>query len=536
MKTAIIYLTIFILSGVMAFGQVGINDEGLVPDPSAMLDINSTTKGVLVPRMTIAERNGISNPAIGLLVFCTDNNAYFSNKGTPAVPNWVMISSQWMNNGNNIYYNSGNVGIGTTSAVLSLQVSGRIGASYGSVTSPSYTFENGFESTGFSSPSANSIAMITSGTEKIRLNQSGALGIGTSSPNSASLVEMSSTTRGFLPPRMTYLQRSALLNPPSGLMVFCSDCNQDGTGVVCIYEGGNWKTIPLTCMVPASPPAGSNVQTSGQIIWNWSTTPIANGYKWHTSNNFAAATQMGTVTTKTETGLTPGNSYTRYVWAYNACGNSEPTILTGQAMTCGSTFTVVHVAGSIAPVNKTVTYGTATNIPGEVLKCWITRNLGASQQAITMDDNSEAAAGWYWQFNRVQGYKHTGGSRTPNTAWITNITEDSDWTTPNDPCNLLLGSAWRVPTASEWTNVDNAGGWTNWNMTFNSTLKLHAAGYIRNDNNAFLIDGGINGSIWSSTQFDSFLIRVMYFGTGFSLVSNFSFGRGNGLSVRCLRE
>jgi hypothetical protein len=100
----------------------------------------------------------------------------------------------------------------------------------------------------------------------------------------------------------------------------------------------------------------------------------------------------------------------------------------------------------------------------------------------------------------------------------------------------LLGSAWRVPTASEWTNVDNAGGWTNWNMTFNSTLKLHAAGYIRNDNNAFLIDGGINGSIWSSTQFDSFLIRVMYFGTGFSLVANNSFGRGNGLSVRCLRE
>ena len=61
------------------------------------------------------------------------------------------------------------------------------------------------------------------------------------------------------------------------------------------------------------------------------------------------------------------------------------------------------MAGTVAPVDKTVTYGTVTNIPGETSKCWITSNLGADHQATAVNDATEASAGWYWQFNR-----HTG--------------------------------------------------------------------------------------------------------------------------------
>ena len=52
------------------YAQVGINNEN--PDPSAALDITSTTKGLLMPRMTNAQRQAISNPAAGLQVFVTD--------------------------------------------------------------------------------------------------------------------------------------------------------------------------------------------------------------------------------------------------------------------------------------------------------------------------------------------------------------------------------------------------------------------------------------------------------------------------------
>ena len=54
------------------YAQIGINNEN--PDASAALDITSTTGGLLVPRMTNAQRQAISDPAPGLLVFVTDFN------------------------------------------------------------------------------------------------------------------------------------------------------------------------------------------------------------------------------------------------------------------------------------------------------------------------------------------------------------------------------------------------------------------------------------------------------------------------------
>ena len=54
------------------YAQIGINNE--TPDASAVLDVTSTTAGLLMPRMTNAQRQAISNPAAGLQVFVTDFN------------------------------------------------------------------------------------------------------------------------------------------------------------------------------------------------------------------------------------------------------------------------------------------------------------------------------------------------------------------------------------------------------------------------------------------------------------------------------
>jgi hypothetical protein len=307
----------------------------------------------------------------------------------------------------------------------------------------------------------------------------------------------------------------------------------DGTGCISLYFGGQWLNLAGNCELPAVPVEGSHVQTNTQIIWNWSAVPIADGYKWHTSNNFAAATNMGTATTKTEINLTPGTNYNRYVWAYNACGNSEPVVLQGQALTCGSSFTRTHFVGATAPVNKTVTYGTVANIPGEEAKCWITRNLGASQQATAVDDGTEASAGWYWQFNRLQGYKHDGTTRTPNTIWITHISEDTNWESANDPCSQLLGSAWRIPTETEWTNVDAAGNWTNWNGPFSLGLQMHAAGRL-NSSNGSLTSPGEVGLYLSSTQQSTTSCLYIEFSTFNSNVTVLS--KAYAYSIRCLRD
>ena len=57
------------------FAQIGINNEN--PDASAALDITSTTGGLLMPRMTAAQRDAISSPASGLMIYQTDGTAGF---------------------------------------------------------------------------------------------------------------------------------------------------------------------------------------------------------------------------------------------------------------------------------------------------------------------------------------------------------------------------------------------------------------------------------------------------------------------------
>jgi hypothetical protein len=168
-------------------------------------------------------------------------------------------------------------------------------------------------------------------------------------------------------------------------------------------------------------------------------------------------------------------------------------------LTKSQTIQITHVAGLVAPVNKTVTYGTVINNPGEPSKCRMTSNLGADHQADSVDDATEASAGWYWQFNLKQGYKHDGTNRTPNTAWISWISESSDWTLTNDPCVIELGSGWRIPTYSEWYNIKIPGGWTNWNGPWNSGLKMHAGGSLN------FMDGsieyqGLAGVLWNHDQ------------------------------------
>ncbi|MBK6966773.1 MAG: tail fiber domain-containing protein [Bacteroidales bacterium] len=120
MKNLIFLL--FLAFGTMVNAQVAINTDGTAPDNSAMLDVKSTSKGMLIPRMTEAQRDAIVSPATGLLIFCTDNNLYFSNKGTPATPNWVIINSPWVSNGSGINYNGGYVGIGTSVPNYTLDV------------------------------------------------------------------------------------------------------------------------------------------------------------------------------------------------------------------------------------------------------------------------------------------------------------------------------------------------------------------------------------------------------------------------------
>lgn len=75
--------------------NVAINTDGSNADNSAMLDIKSTDKGMLIPRMTAAQRNLIASPATGLLVYQTDGTSgFYFNQGTPAAKNWILLGAK----------------------------------------------------------------------------------------------------------------------------------------------------------------------------------------------------------------------------------------------------------------------------------------------------------------------------------------------------------------------------------------------------------------------------------------------------------
>lgn len=130
MKThvlCILFAMVLLLTVSSAMSQVAINTDGANPDNSAMLDVKSTGKGLLVPRMTLAQRNVISSPATGLMIYQTDNTpGFYFNSGPPALPVWnnlALEGSTWLTNGSNIYRLTGNVGIGTSTPEFKLDVS-----------------------------------------------------------------------------------------------------------------------------------------------------------------------------------------------------------------------------------------------------------------------------------------------------------------------------------------------------------------------------------------------------------------------------
>lgn len=85
----ICFLFLVFSFSVNSFSQVGINT--ISPDPSAALEILSSNKGLLIPRMTTTQKQDIVNPATSLLVYDTDLRQLQQNAGTSTDPQWVPL-------------------------------------------------------------------------------------------------------------------------------------------------------------------------------------------------------------------------------------------------------------------------------------------------------------------------------------------------------------------------------------------------------------------------------------------------------------
>ena len=95
MKLLVVNFLVIISLSVLA-QNVGINTDGTTPNASAMLDIKSNNKGLLIPRMIKTQRDAISSPATGLTIYQTDGTpGYYYYNGSA----WIQLSG-WKLNGN----------------------------------------------------------------------------------------------------------------------------------------------------------------------------------------------------------------------------------------------------------------------------------------------------------------------------------------------------------------------------------------------------------------------------------------------------
>jgi uncharacterized protein (TIGR02145 family) len=144
------------------------------------------------------------------------------------------------------------------------------------------------------------------------------VGIGTETPHASATLDLTSSSQGFLPPRMTEAERNNITTPATGLMVYCNNCGTDGE--LQVYNGADWTNIVGGIAAAGPWPAGSVFCASGLTAIVEVTNP-STGKIWMDRNLGAS---------QAATSSTDANSYgDLYQWGRRSdghqCRNSATT-------------------------------------------------------------------------------------------------------------------------------------------------------------------------------------------------------------------
>ena len=333
---AIITAAFSIITGHL-IAQVSVNTDNTQADPSAMLDVKSTTKGLLAPRMTQNQIALIAAPANGLIVYCMTDDKFYA---------YVASSHCWKE----ILYGSATIGlitvpifstssitdITTTTATSGGNVTSDGGASviargvcWGTSTNPTISDSHTTDGNG-TGVFVSSLTGLTANTPYyVRAYATNSVGTAygnqlnfrtacaSYAPVSVSITPSANPscigtfviftavpTNGGSAPVYSWFINGTTVGTNSNIFTFIPS---EGDVLNCTLSSnaecvsGNPATSPPIVMTVTSsafsPTSGTHVPSLTQIVWNWNIVSNATGYKWNTVNDYASAIDTGTATT-----------------------------------------------------------------------------------------------------------------------------------------------------------------------------------------------------------------------------------------------
>lgn len=323
--------------------NIAINATGSLPDTSAMLDVSSSNKGFLVPRMTTILQNSIPLPANGLLIFNTTDNVFKVNTGTSASPVWTPLatgSGVAINSLNGLTGTTQTFATGTTGTDFGISSSGTVhtfnlptasASNRGALLAADWsTFSNKQNALGFTPyNSTNPSGYISSS------SIAGATDATITTPTNNQLLQYNSatgkwvnTTPGFL---SSYTETDPIVRAINGIV------KSNGTTISAAVAGTDYVI-----------PSGSITGNAATVTTNANLTgPITS-----TGNATSVASQTGTGTT--------------FVMSASPTLTGTPTLPSGTIATTQITGNNSTAIATTAFVTAAVSGGTTTNFTGSL--------------------------------------------------------------------------------------------------------------------------------------------------------------------------
>jgi hypothetical protein len=346
---------VWLVSGSVLLAQgVGINTAGNPPDPSAILDVSSTSQGLVPPRMSTTQRNNILNPVSGLMVYNTDTNCLNIWNGT-----------SWRQSCYDCDFNApaaNNNGPVCEGGTIQLSASAIAGATY------SWTGPGGFTSSA-QNPSVSNASLSNGGnynvvatvngcsatpqTTFVIVNSTPATPTASASNGGLACVGDNITLSSSNVPGATYAWSgpNGFLASGQNTLLSNAQVSQSGSyNVIASVNGcssASSSTSVTVSAIPATPgvisgPSAVCPNSAGDV-YSIASVPGAVSYNWSIPGGASITSNAGTSITVTF-GVSPAGTVS--VTAQNTCGTSSPSNLSITQSAVCSPMAFIHTGAN----------------------------------------------------------------------------------------------------------------------------------------------------------------------------------------------